>query len=371
MRVCNSEFILKSYEIKPDNDVNTLLRHLEGLKKKHDWDKEDIKRLRKLRNEKLYKYTLTNKRHGISCSFTTNNKKLVNKLIRTNANKIIDEIKKKRKKEKKSKTCKWNGIEYLLVGNVHNKSGEIRRLEINNPLNDPIKVKTPKNGQRYIGIELEFNNIKDRDKEEKIIADAIKKAKLGKYCNIVREYCGHELRCLIPENELRSKLSDILKLLNTMGFNCDRGGCGTHIHLDMRDRDTEKAYSNLYMIQDVMFKLVPSGRRSNRFCQKNNNKTWKPGDDHESVDGGSNRYKCINTYSYDKFKTLEVRLHHGTLKFREIYNWIKFILKTIDHEEKFTEKIDTIDKLASKLKLRPYEINTLQKRYKQFNTRSA
>ena len=121
------------------------------------------------------------------------------------------------------------------------------------------------------------------------------------------------------ENPVR--LKGIVDKLNAMGGEVNTT-CGMHIHLDQRGVSkvtATKRAKRLVKALPALMKLVPESRLDNRFCSQNR-EIPKSG----SYRFSSNRYQMINYISaYRKHKTLEVRLHGGTLDFWKVLGWIK------------------------------------------------
>jgi hypothetical protein len=149
-----------------------------------------------------------------------------------------------------------------------------------------------------------------------------------------------ELRILVKESELESKLKEICAVLRKNDCYSNRS-CGMHVHLDMRNRDAELCYKNLFNVQDLMLASQPIARRSNTYCKPNTDKALKL-----SQFKTGERYKVINTDSYEKHSTIEIRLHEGATKFKDIYNWVKFLVDTVNQKKVFKKEVKTIDDLT-------------------------
>lgn len=178
----------------------------------------------------------------------------------------------------------------------------------------------PKSKTNYIGIELEcfneleryglFSDIADLGLEDMIQPgdDGSIEPDFGLDC---------ELRILLKEKQLSSGLKKVNKLLKKSKFGVN-DSCGLHIHLDMRNRDVEKCYKRLLAFQDVLFAMVEKDRRNNDYCKFTTKENQKV------------RHVAINKEAYLIHKTIEVRLHHGTLNTKSIEKWIKLLLRIIE-----------------------------------------
>lgn len=120
------------------------------------------------------------------------------------------------------------------------------------------------------------------------------------------------------------KLTDMLKSLNAFV----NTSCGLHVHLDCRDivdntRALNLRATRLVNALPVLINMVPSSRRHNTYCQYGKNKLNSRG-----------RYYMINMTSFERHKTIEVRLHSGTTDYDKIINWAN-LLFLITREKKF------------------------------------
>ena len=97
--------------------------------------------------------------------------------------------------------------------------------------------------------------------------------------------------------------------------------CGTHAHFDMRHlgfREASRLAKRLIKCLPALSKLVARSRLSNRFCQMNNPVYLGRRYVHTR-----SRYHAINFRSaYSKWRTIENRLHGGTLDFWKIIGWV-------------------------------------------------
>jgi hypothetical protein len=198
----------------------------------------------------------------------------------------------------------------------------------------------------YVGIEIECFS----DLEETEVMELILKHNLEKHVNIgedgsIEEDFGqaYELRILSKESELSSVLKKLAKIFKEGKFGVN-GSCGLHIHLDMRNRNFKECYDKLLKFQHIMFGLVKSERWTSEFCEWNNDD--KPG----------SRFKAVNEQSYSEHKTIEIRLHHGTLNVGRIENWIKLLLKAIKRKEikRIESKEEVIKWAGANKKLKQY-----------------
>jgi hypothetical protein len=131
---------------------------------------------------------------------------------------------------------------------------------------------------------------------------------------------GYELRVLIKERELSKVLKQLDVLFKRAKLKVD-DSCGLHVHFDMRNRNYDACYEKLVKFQTAMYPLVDSSRHYNDYCNAN-----EPGNPHHK----NQKYRAINGGAYAQHKTIEVRLHHGTMDVKRIESWIKLVLCAIN-----------------------------------------
>lgn len=252
-------------------------------------------------------------------------------------NKLLFKIQEKRKELKKptsiSKT--FDGANYTTIGGVFQAPGVINPLASSLNTNNPLAPKKPRhNNINYIGIELEFNSLPGVSQRD--IGEKFKSAGLAKYVDVTTDAsCGWEVRVLLTEDHYEEILTRILYVLNNIGFKTD-DRCGTHVHFDMRNRDIKVVYQNLFKTQKFLRKFVTRNRKYNNFCKMNKAETF------EKQLSLGNRYYSLNVEAYKRHKTLEVRMHQGTLKIEELTPWINFLLKIMNYKTLLEKPVNTL-----------------------------
>jgi Putative amidoligase enzyme len=285
------------------------------------------------------------------------------------ANKLRQAIRSIRSDRKAIKPIKkeiGGGCVIEKVGGVLTKPNKFVELNEKFAINLIKEHKTPKTQDKYVGIEIEMlspKSIEDMNKE-------FIKARLHKFVNIgtdgsVRSDIDSskpmELRILIPETMLELKLREICEVLRKNDCYANRS-CGMHVHLDMRNRDAELCYRNLFKVQDLMLSTQPSQRRTNTYCKPNTIETLAI-DEFNNVE----RYKVINTASYSKYGTIEVRLHEGATKFRDVFNWTKFLVETVNLTSEISTPVKTIKQLADLNYLSSNILSHLENRIEEYS----
>lgn len=127
-------------------------------------------------------------------------------------------------------------------------------------------------------------------------------------------FFGVELTVLFRHDD-RSNLKKLCAVLNDLGAKVNKT-CGLHVHFDQRGRtarQVKKIANKLGANLTFLARLVPESRRSNTYCQL-------------SVSGfKGTRYHAVNLTAFEKYQTLEVRLHSSTIDFEKINNWIDIL----------------------------------------------
>ncbi len=198
----------------------------------------------------------------------------------------------------------------------------------------PSRSIKPKTKENHVGVELEF--IGPRNSYIDIML-AVMKAGLEK--NVVLGYdgsieldyendyfeSGYEIRIIGTEKTIVSHLKKVLNILSWHDTYVNET-CGFHVHLDGRNRDRYKMYDKLYNLKDLFYNMVESDRKYNTYCEYPDERRYETG----------GHYRGIELSDMD---TIEVRLHHGTLDFDEVSNWVKLLLRTIKSTEKANSEL--------------------------------
>jgi hypothetical protein len=182
----------------------------------------------------------------------------------------------------------------------------------------------------YIGMEIEcFTRLSHEEVTAKILEHDLEKNVAITSDGSIRPTFGSgiELRVLFKQKTLSTDIKKLAVLLNKKTFGVNKS-CGLHVHLDMRNRNWKQCYDKLMKFQDVLFGMVKPERWNNYFCKYMHNNTTVSG-----YSSHGTRHVSINKNAYKQHKTIEVRVHHGTLDVIEIEKWINLLLKVIGPEE--------------------------------------
>lgn len=189
------------------------------------------------------------------------------------------------------------------------------------------KDKAPTKATAHVGVELEFCS----KSKGKVIIDALMFAGLS--ANVALKADGslrvsefgdytHELTILAMEREYPEIINRVCTVLRSTGGYVNKT-CGMHVHLDMRKRNPEGSYTRLLKSLEILYRMTPPERRYNKYCQRNApDMAWSPNQE--------NRYWAINAAAYARHKTIEVRLHSGSLNATKINNWVQLLLHIIN-----------------------------------------
>lgn len=283
---------------------------------------------------------------------------------------LTREIRAKRNERKKIiPTVKrlTSDLSYEKVGGVLTKAGRFSEMNEKYAVKLIKEHKKPTTADNYVGIEIEMLSPKTIEEMNKEFI----KARLHRYVNVGTDGSVHaeidsfhamELRVCVPEQLLESKLKEICKVLRDTDCYANRS-CGMHVHIDMRQRDPELCYRNFFKVQDIMINSQPKNRRDGQYCRTNT-------DSELALDDfGGDRYKVINTASYHKkdMRTIEIRVHEGATKFKDIINWTKFLVATASLKSDLSSPIKNIAELKDAAFLSSDVISHLENRIEEFS----
>lgn len=200
--------------------------------------------------------------------------------------------------------------------------------------------KAPKQKNNYVGVEIEFylpahkmgelnELLIENDLEDQVTVkndESLRGARMN--AETYMPDIGKEIAILAKEDEIENIIIVVCQLVRE----CDgyvNATCGLHVHLDMRNRNPERCYENLFFAQRLMFKTQPKNRRDNKYCRRNVLADKTPSLRQEAR--RDERRKAINYgWAYQEHKTIEIRLHEGTLNSKSIRMWVQFLIHVIN-----------------------------------------
>ena len=215
------------------------------------------------------------------------------------------------------------GDKYLYCVECHPLPRDSVWRKIAMPIGGPPIIQTK--SWRTFGVEIETFRIPNKAKIEPDIAKALPKWTHGGDGSIVPPRTADQtLEFKSPpyfgDNGLYQLRKDVLKIRD-MGYRCNRS-TGLHVHVDAQDlseADHLAVKKFCRWFEDDVFSYVAPSRRHNDYCS-----TLK------SDNGRGSRYYWLNLEAYRKYRTLEIRLHHGTTRSRRVKEWVIFCLALIE-----------------------------------------
>ncbi len=211
-----------------------------------------------------------------------------------------------------------------------------------------------------LGIEIEtITPLKHEDAQKKV-PSYVRCAQDGS----IRDHAGNkpngngvwgiEYRILIKRSELETRVLKAVEAISGIGAQVNKS-CGLHVHFDMRDKSKVEAaaiHERMSKWVSVLRELVPPSRRDNQYCRFEN--------------ADSDHHKAVSFGSYDKHKTIEVRVHSATLNNTKIIQWVRLMEATIEAKFLPLAKTSTLDGLKM-LNLTEADRTFWLKRHQQLN----
>lgn len=228
------------------------------------------------------------------------------------------------------------------------------------------KNKSPKDGARYVGVEIECL-IPDcgRDKLTKAFAAA----RLHKHVSIHDDGSvsgpgqSHEVVVMDREESIKETVTKVCTVLASLKATTNRT-CGLHVHLDMRNKTEEERkliYGKLVRAHTGLYSMLPASRKANHYCRPNTS----PSDPNEE-----DRYYAVNWTALRKHGTIEVRSHSGTVDPVKINNWVELLIAARDASVRLRAP-STLKECLKWLKVRPEIEDYALAREEFFKTQAA
>jgi hypothetical protein len=135
-------------------------------------------------------------------------------------------------------------------------------------------------------------------------------------------------------------LKHVCELLSKLGAKVNKS-CGMHVHLDARHLTKKQVRAigeKFKRVIPVLSTLVPKTRRENDFCKL-------------AVSGfGGGRYYAVNLTAFNRYQTIEVRLHSSTTDFDKIINWSR-LLSAIMYAPRIREACHDLNTLTEYIRI--------------------
>jgi hypothetical protein len=166
---------------------------------------------------------------------------------------------------------------------------------------------------------------------------------------------GHEVRALLDRQTAEPRLHRLCKILSNAGLSVNRS-TGLHVHLDARNIPTEAEAVRVARLMDAWIfalrELVPASRRENSYCKFGVSTR--------------DRYRAVNVIAWSNQRTIEIRLHSGTIDYTKTLAWIRLLetIRAVARKPKAaTSCLATLDQLP----LTDYERAYWRGRHQQLN----
>jgi hypothetical protein len=211
----------------------------------------------------------------------------------------------------------------------------------------------PTTNEEHIGIEIEcIGMISLRDLREVLYSDPYLAGNVHvgydlsiKVGSGRGDYNQHEVRLLCTNATRKMMVDRTMEHLNNQGCIVN-DSCSIHVHLDMRQKSSLRMrtiFYNLVKCCEFLFTIQKEHRRESIYCARNTYETFSGTVENET--GENDRRRAINAHCYNTLRTLEVRMHHGTLDAEEVNTFIDLILKIKNKVRRLSDEVNTIEDL--------------------------
>jgi len=227
-----------------------------------------------------------------------------------------------------------------------------------------LEHKLPKTDERHVSVEIEFACPIGRSDliialQRAELSDYVQRKDDGSLRDFPANYVTHELVVCMPVSKREEVLKRVCDVLEFVGAKVNKS-CGLHVHLDMRHYDHTKAFSNLVSSQVILYQMSPVSRRTNTYCKKTISK------DYSTARSKSDRYVGINPMSFNKHRTIEVRLHSGTTNYQKILNFVDILIAVGYNDQRIVRGASTVNGFAKQHNLSRSLVDYIQQRTVQF-----
>jgi hypothetical protein len=254
---------------------------------------------------------------------------------------ILSKISEYRASLRQKTSVSTNKLGLTKVNGVYTESNLYAKLQDDRIKNLIDAHKKPTTNDNYVGIEIEFiHACSVKDLKAKFVSkrmhNVVNVGTDGSIGGMTEGETGSEIRFMSKESDLRTNLMKLAEVLNDPEVDAKvNGTCGLHVHLDMRNRNVEKSYNNLWHVQKLLRFSQPLSRRNNKYCVESP----------KSMKENGERRSTINSSAYAKHKTLEIRVHQGTVDVTDMFNWVMFLTSVVDASKVLTKEYSNVSEL--------------------------
>lgn len=167
---------------------------------------------------------------------------------------------------------------------------------------------------------------------------------------------GHEIAVVAKSEDIKEVLTKVCNVLKKHNATVN-DTCGLHIHLDARRQNKDAMFNNLVNSQRLLYSMVPRSRFTNTFC--------KPNDYLLPMCEYDDRYFGVNPQSYKKYKTIEIRLHSGTVNAEKILNFVE-LLQKIGYSKTHVNMVEYLTDLTNVVNLSDSLLSYVTERVNKF-----
>jgi len=165
---------------------------------------------------------------------------------------------------------------------------------------------------------------------------------------------SYEVRVLCKQSEITSIVKKMYKILTDAGCEVNNS-CGLHVHLDMRYRNPMTSYHNLFKCQRMLLNLSSEDREDSTWCKPNTKSNLIDhlrsyyDDDGDLVE--PDKYMIINPLSYNRLRTIEVRVGDGTMDYTRVVAWVDLLCTIVDDIDEMESQYTNIESFSEDYEL--------------------
>lgn len=225
----------------------------------------------------------------------------------------------------------------------HHVPNRIYNAHHNDKWNFEFHSKRGSEPKSFVGVELEFRDFKSYPSDEDV--DKLRSLATKWKAKIEFDEPHNAEICMAPARGrlFDEQVTDFCDQLKKMGA-VTGSLSGLHVHIDA----SNYTYAQLARVmhaygtfEPLIIRSQPPTRMKSKFCKPNGaSALWDKSElsdtkhsferkayqvvSHSAYNAHLERYKAVNFAAYYKYKTIEVRMHRGTISAKQIIAWGKF-----------------------------------------------